>query len=162
MFLCLKKDLTREVLEMFENSNEIEAGVVTEDSKKFDGDGLEMKYLEETTDREVHSAIDQVGGKDEDVSKSFRSQSDKEVATLMREVYLMSRLRLQEFLEELDSESKQSSICSSRIRNRLRVRRSKAASRLPQGSHDQRFSIVRKTNPNPNPCQEFEKRSEGD
>ncbi|KAF6137580.1 hypothetical protein GIB67_031859 [Kingdonia uniflora] len=45
---------------MLENSNEIEARVVTEDSKKFDGDGLKMKRLEETTEREVHRAIDLV------------------------------------------------------------------------------------------------------
>ncbi|KAF6162386.1 hypothetical protein GIB67_012534 [Kingdonia uniflora] len=73
---------------MLENS-EIEAGVVTEDSKKFDGYGLNMKHLKETTEREIHSAIDLVGGKDEDMSKSFRSKSDEEVATLMREGYGM-------------------------------------------------------------------------
>ncbi|KAF6142869.1 hypothetical protein GIB67_033480 [Kingdonia uniflora] len=74
----------KKALEMLENS-EIEAGVVTEDSKKFDGYGLDMKHLKETTEREIHSAIDLVGGKDEDMSKSFRSKSDDEVATLMRE-----------------------------------------------------------------------------
>ncbi|KAF6147037.1 hypothetical protein GIB67_036756 [Kingdonia uniflora] len=38
----------------------LEAGVVTENSKKFDVDDLEMKYLEETMEREVHYAIDLV------------------------------------------------------------------------------------------------------
>ncbi|KAF6148765.1 hypothetical protein GIB67_019373, partial [Kingdonia uniflora] len=51
----------------------LEAGVVTENSKKIDGDGLEIKHLEETTEREVHRAIDLVGGKDGDISKSSRS-----------------------------------------------------------------------------------------
>ncbi|KAF6145179.1 hypothetical protein GIB67_041374 [Kingdonia uniflora] len=46
---------------MFENSNEIESGAVTENSKKFDGDGLEMKYLKETMKREVHRVIDLIG-----------------------------------------------------------------------------------------------------
>ncbi|KAF6137984.1 hypothetical protein GIB67_041857 [Kingdonia uniflora] len=39
----------------------LKAGVVTEDSKKFDGDGLEMKHYEETMERDVHRAIDLVG-----------------------------------------------------------------------------------------------------
>ncbi|KAF6173078.1 hypothetical protein GIB67_009998 [Kingdonia uniflora] len=72
----------------------LEAGVVTEDSKKFDGDDLEMKHLEEMTEREVHRAIDLVGGKDEDVSKSFRSKFDEEVATLMREVHMINDFQL--------------------------------------------------------------------
>ncbi|KAF6161774.1 hypothetical protein GIB67_013851 [Kingdonia uniflora] len=36
----------------------LKAGVVTKESKMFDGDDLEMKHLEETTEREVHRAID--------------------------------------------------------------------------------------------------------
>ncbi|KAF6159744.1 hypothetical protein GIB67_030002 [Kingdonia uniflora] len=99
IFLCLKNDLTRETFQMFDNSNvrkngfqtsvdvveiaRLEAGVVTKDSKKFDGDGLEMKHHEETTEREVHRAIDLVGEKDGDMSKSFRYKFDEEVATLM-------------------------------------------------------------------------------
>ncbi|KAF6160294.1 hypothetical protein GIB67_019063 [Kingdonia uniflora] len=49
---------------------EIEAGVVTEESKKFDGDDLEMKYYVETAEREVHCAIVLVSGKDVDVLES--------------------------------------------------------------------------------------------
>ncbi|KAF6154909.1 hypothetical protein GIB67_018346 [Kingdonia uniflora] len=49
----------------------LEAGVVMEESKKFDGDGLEMKHHEETTEREVPRAIDLVGGKDGDVLEVF-------------------------------------------------------------------------------------------
>ncbi|KAF6153005.1 hypothetical protein GIB67_021610 [Kingdonia uniflora] len=60
------------------------AGVVTEESKKFDGDGLEMKNYEEMTERDVHHAID-LGGKDGDVLESSRSKSHEEVVTLMRE-----------------------------------------------------------------------------
>ncbi|KAF6142460.1 hypothetical protein GIB67_039424 [Kingdonia uniflora] len=56
-----------------------------EDSKKFNGGGLEMKHHEETMKIEVNSAIDLVGGKDEDVSNRFRSKPDEEVATLMHE-----------------------------------------------------------------------------
>ncbi|KAF6143694.1 hypothetical protein GIB67_021704 [Kingdonia uniflora] len=60
----------------------LEAGVVMEDSKKFDGDGLEMKHHEETTEREVHRAINLIGGKDGDV------------ATLMREVHVINDFQL--------------------------------------------------------------------
>ncbi|KAF6136840.1 hypothetical protein GIB67_030125 [Kingdonia uniflora] len=63
----------------------LDAGVVMEDSKKFYRDGLEMKHHEEMMEREVHRAIDLVGGKDGDVSKSFWLKSDEEVAILMRE-----------------------------------------------------------------------------
>ncbi|KAF6172302.1 hypothetical protein GIB67_024924 [Kingdonia uniflora] len=69
---------------------EIVVGVVTEDSKKFDRDGLKMKHHEETTEREVHHAIDLVSGKDGDVSKSSRSKSNEEAATLMREVHAIN------------------------------------------------------------------------
>ncbi|KAF6171047.1 hypothetical protein GIB67_014627, partial [Kingdonia uniflora] len=44
-------------------------------------------HLEETTVREVHRAIDLVGGKDGDVLKSSRSKSHNRVAILMREVH---------------------------------------------------------------------------
>ncbi|KAF6176955.1 hypothetical protein GIB67_027755 [Kingdonia uniflora] len=74
----------------------LEAGVVTEDSKKFDGDGLEMKHLEETTDREVHRAIDLVGGKDGDMSESSQSKDNEEVVTLMREVHMINDSNRQE------------------------------------------------------------------
>ncbi|KAF6174794.1 hypothetical protein GIB67_031318, partial [Kingdonia uniflora] len=57
----------------------LEAGVVTEDSKKFDRDGLEMKHIEETMEREVHRAIDLVGRKDGNMSKGFRSKDNEEV-----------------------------------------------------------------------------------
>ncbi|KAF6136897.1 hypothetical protein GIB67_018936 [Kingdonia uniflora] len=56
----------------------LEAGVVTEDSKKFDGDGLKMKHLKDTTESEVHRAIDLVGGKGGDMSESSRSKDNKE------------------------------------------------------------------------------------
>ncbi|KAF6173175.1 hypothetical protein GIB67_028473 [Kingdonia uniflora] len=68
----------------------LEAEVVTEESKKFDGDGLKIKHLEETTEREDHRAIDLIGGKDGDMSESSRSKSQKEVATLMREVHMIN------------------------------------------------------------------------
>ncbi|KAF6135012.1 hypothetical protein GIB67_014061 [Kingdonia uniflora] len=61
----------------------LEVGVMTEESKKFNGDGLEKKHYEETTEKEVHRAIDLVGGEDGDVLKSSRSNSHEEVATLM-------------------------------------------------------------------------------
>ncbi|KAF6136297.1 hypothetical protein GIB67_042782 [Kingdonia uniflora] len=64
----------------------LEAGVVTEESKKFDGDVLEMKHCEDTTEREVYRAIDLVGEEDRDVLKNSRSKSHEEVATLIREV----------------------------------------------------------------------------
>ncbi|KAF6141067.1 hypothetical protein GIB67_006512 [Kingdonia uniflora] len=60
----------------------LEAGVVTEDSKKFDGDGLEMKHYEETTEKEVHRAIDLLGGK------------ARNVVTLMREVHMINDFQL--------------------------------------------------------------------
>ncbi|KAF6154750.1 hypothetical protein GIB67_032362 [Kingdonia uniflora] len=57
----------------------LEAGVVTDELKKFDRNGLEMKHHEETTKREVHRAIDLVGGKDRDVLESSLSKSHEEV-----------------------------------------------------------------------------------
>ncbi|KAF6153543.1 hypothetical protein GIB67_027410 [Kingdonia uniflora] len=74
----------------------LEAEVVTEDSKKFDGDGLEMKHHEETTEREVHCAIDLIGGKDGGVSKSSQSKFDEEVTTLIREVHMINDSDCQE------------------------------------------------------------------
>ncbi|KAF6140472.1 hypothetical protein GIB67_010302, partial [Kingdonia uniflora] len=73
-----------------------EAGVVTKDSKKFDRDGLEMKHLEETTEREVHRAIDLVGRKDGDMLESSRSKDNEEVVTLMREVHMINDSNRQE------------------------------------------------------------------
>ncbi|KAF6157041.1 hypothetical protein GIB67_041502, partial [Kingdonia uniflora] len=67
----------------------LEAGVVMEDLKKFDGDGFEMKHLEVTTEREVHHTIDLVGGKDGDMSESSRSsdnRSERKGLALEREV----------------------------------------------------------------------------
>ncbi|KAF6176595.1 hypothetical protein GIB67_034457 [Kingdonia uniflora] len=74
----------------------LEAGVVTEGSKKFVGDGLEIKHLEETTEREVHRAIDLVGKKDGDMSKSSRSKDNDEVVTLMRGVHIINDSKHQE------------------------------------------------------------------
>ncbi|KAF6151476.1 hypothetical protein GIB67_016288 [Kingdonia uniflora] len=79
-----------------EDSWSIEAGIVTGESKKFDEDGLEMKHYEETTEREVHHAIDLVGRKGVDVLESFRSKSHEEVATLMREVHVINDSNCQE------------------------------------------------------------------
>ncbi|KAF6166853.1 hypothetical protein GIB67_026632 [Kingdonia uniflora] len=79
-----------------EDALEIEARVVTEESKKFNGNGLEMKHYEETMKREVHRAIDLVDEKDVDVLKSFGSKSHEEVAILMREVYMISDSNCQE------------------------------------------------------------------
>ncbi|KAF6139441.1 hypothetical protein GIB67_026283 [Kingdonia uniflora] len=72
------------------------AEVVTEDSKKFVGDGLEMKQLGETTEREVHHAIDLVGGKDGDMSESSRSKDNDEVVTLMPGVHMINDSNHQE------------------------------------------------------------------
>ncbi|KAF6175273.1 hypothetical protein GIB67_000594 [Kingdonia uniflora] len=88
MNFCLRRTMSdprfafyvRVILEV----TRLEAGVVTEDSKKFVGDGLEMKHLEETTEREVHRAIDLVGEKDGGMSKSSRSKDNEEVVTLMQ------------------------------------------------------------------------------
>ncbi|KAF6170847.1 hypothetical protein GIB67_015799 [Kingdonia uniflora] len=66
---------------------EIEAGVVTEDSIRFDGVGLKMNHYKETTEREGHRAIDVVGREDGGVLKSYRSKYRDRVATLMREVH---------------------------------------------------------------------------
>ncbi|KAF6170517.1 hypothetical protein GIB67_031925 [Kingdonia uniflora] len=74
----------------------LEEEFVMEDSKKFDGDGLKMKHLEETTEREVHRAIDLVGGKDGDMSESSRSNDNEEVVTLMREVHMINDSNRQE------------------------------------------------------------------
>ncbi|KAF6169396.1 hypothetical protein GIB67_002883 [Kingdonia uniflora] len=74
----------------------LEVGVVTEDSKKFVGDGLEMKHLEETTEREVYRAIDLVGGKDGVVSKSSRSKDNVEVMILTRGVHMINDFNRQE------------------------------------------------------------------
>ncbi|KAF6159066.1 hypothetical protein GIB67_032683 [Kingdonia uniflora] len=80
-----KRGIIPEMLTIMYLSLMIGGGIVTEESKKFNGDGLEMKHLEEITEREVHCVIDLVGGKDGDMSKRFRSKSNEEVATLMRE-----------------------------------------------------------------------------
>ncbi|KAF6143888.1 hypothetical protein GIB67_001682 [Kingdonia uniflora] len=112
IFLCLKGDLTREAFQMLENFKvkkdefqtsidvveiaRLEAGVVTKDSKKFDRDGLKMKCHEETTEREAHRVIDLAGGKDRNMSTSFRSKSDEEVAILMREVHTINDSNCQE------------------------------------------------------------------
>ncbi|KAF6176673.1 hypothetical protein GIB67_034535 [Kingdonia uniflora] len=77
-------------------SARLEAGVVTEDSKKFVRDGLEMKYLEETMEREGHRAIDLVGGKDRDMSESSRSKDNEGVVTLMRGVHMINDFNHQE------------------------------------------------------------------
>ncbi|KAF6152466.1 hypothetical protein GIB67_035534 [Kingdonia uniflora] len=74
----------------------LKLGVVTEDSKKFDGDDLEMKHLEETTEREVHRAIDLVAGKDGDMPESSRSKDNEEVVTLMRGVHMINDSNRQE------------------------------------------------------------------
>ncbi|KAF6156507.1 hypothetical protein GIB67_011308 [Kingdonia uniflora] len=68
----------------------LEAGVVTEESKRFDGDGLGMKHLEEKTEKEVHRAVDLVSGKDDDVLESSQSKSHEEVAILMRGVHTIN------------------------------------------------------------------------
>ncbi|KAF6169996.1 hypothetical protein GIB67_034388 [Kingdonia uniflora] len=74
----------------------LEAGVVTEDSNKFVGDGLEMKHFEEMTEREVHRAIDLVGGKDGDMSESSQSKDNDEIVTLMRGVHMINDYNHQE------------------------------------------------------------------
>ncbi|KAF6153340.1 hypothetical protein GIB67_003530 [Kingdonia uniflora] len=76
------------------------AGVMTKDSKKFVGDGLEIKHLEETTEREVHRTIDLVGGKDGDMSESSRLKDNDEVVTLMRGVYMANQMGMANTVEE--------------------------------------------------------------
>ncbi|KAF6173880.1 hypothetical protein GIB67_039831 [Kingdonia uniflora] len=66
-----------------EDALEIEAGVVTEDSMRFDGVGVKMNHYKETTERKGYRA------KDGDVLKSYRSKSHDGVAILMREVHLI-------------------------------------------------------------------------
>ncbi|KAF6147592.1 hypothetical protein GIB67_031583 [Kingdonia uniflora] len=61
-----------------------------------------MKYYKETTEREVRRAIDLVGGKDEDMSKSFQSKSDEEVAILIREVHMIDDSQLSGSLAKED------------------------------------------------------------
>ncbi|KAF6150323.1 hypothetical protein GIB67_034022 [Kingdonia uniflora] len=74
----------------------LEARVVTEDSKKFIGNGLEMKHLEETTKREVYRVIDLVGEKDREMSKSSRSKDNEEVVTLIQGVHMINDSNHQE------------------------------------------------------------------
>ncbi|KAF6143571.1 hypothetical protein GIB67_029740 [Kingdonia uniflora] len=74
----------------------LEAGVVMEDSKKFVEDDLEMKHLEETTEREVHRAIDLIGGKDGHMSESSRSKDNEGAVTLMRGVHMINDSNYQE------------------------------------------------------------------
>ncbi|KAF6134236.1 hypothetical protein GIB67_010035 [Kingdonia uniflora] len=50
---------------------EIEAGVVTEDSIKFDGVGLKMNHYEKMTERDGHCAIDVVGGETETDEQNY-------------------------------------------------------------------------------------------
>ncbi|KAF6150595.1 hypothetical protein GIB67_022207, partial [Kingdonia uniflora] len=74
----------------------LEAGVVTEESKKFDGDDLEMKHLEGSMETEFHRVIDLVGGKVGNMLESSRSKGNEEVVTLMREVHVINNSNRQE------------------------------------------------------------------
>ncbi|KAF6140440.1 hypothetical protein GIB67_030521 [Kingdonia uniflora] len=107
MFLCLKRDLTREVVQMLENSNVKKDRFQTSVGVEIDIDGLKINHHEVPTEREVlrainfvdetlrrdngerevHRVIDLVGGKYVDVLKSFRSKSHDRVVTLMQEVH---------------------------------------------------------------------------
>ncbi|KAF6172676.1 hypothetical protein GIB67_041999 [Kingdonia uniflora] len=55
-----------------------------------------MKHLEETTEREVHRAIDLGDGKDGDMSESSRSKDNEEVATWIRGVHMINDSNHQE------------------------------------------------------------------
>ncbi|KAF6155435.1 hypothetical protein GIB67_019961 [Kingdonia uniflora] len=76
----VKCDLAHTGTQAFLQMVLIEAGVVTEDLMKFDGDVLKSLM-------ESHRVIDIVGGEDGDVLKSSRSKCHDRVATLMEKVH---------------------------------------------------------------------------
>ncbi|KAF6142767.1 hypothetical protein GIB67_023249 [Kingdonia uniflora] len=55
------------------------AGVVTEDSMRFDRVGFKMNHYKEMTERESHRMIDVIGREDGDVLKSSRLKSHKRI-----------------------------------------------------------------------------------
>ncbi|KAF6143356.1 hypothetical protein GIB67_001300, partial [Kingdonia uniflora] len=75
MFLCLKRDLTRETFQMLENSNVRKDEFRTSVGVEIDIDGLKINHHNVPTKTKVLRATDFVGGEDKDVFKSSRSKS---------------------------------------------------------------------------------------
>ncbi|KAF6147692.1 hypothetical protein GIB67_003023 [Kingdonia uniflora] len=65
----------------------IEAGGVTEDSMRFDGESLKMNHYKGTMEREDQRAVGVLGGEGGDMLKISRSKSHERVAILIREVH---------------------------------------------------------------------------